>query len=263
MANTTINTAITIYNEKFIFGKKLDENELLAKNDIKYHKRTLVSFLMKHERFSHFKKTLNKSEANYVDSPRGFINFNKNEFQILVLNHNDKIENNENNNENEIENINKNNENNNENKIENINKNNNNNNNNNNTSEIGEAFEYFLTDGKRELIGNLYYYRGDSFNFETLFKIDLMLQSKNKNLIDILNKVPKNKIKDKEYINIQKNYLDNNINRKYKKSDQLYSYNQRKIRIINENTFRKFTFPKNTISKCKINTKTLKFVINK
>ena len=73
---------------------------------------------MKHERFSHLKKTLNKSETNYGNSPIGFINFNKNEFQVLVVNLNDKNENNEY----KIENINKNNE-------------------NNNISEIGKAFE--------------------------------------------------------------------------------------------------------------------------
>ena len=150
---------------------------------------------MKREIFSHFNKTWNKTQVNYVDSPIGFINFNKNEFKILDVNLDDKIENTNKNNENNI-------------KI-------------NNKVEIWEAFEYFLTDGKRELIDNLYYYRGDSFNFEELFKNDLMLQSTNKNLIDTLNKIPRNEIKDKEYINEQKNNFDCNINTKYKTNENM------------------------------------------
>ena len=61
-ANTCLNTGITIYNEKKLFGKKLDKNETLTKFDTNYLKRTVTYFLQMHERFSHVNKTLNKNE---------------------------------------------------------------------------------------------------------------------------------------------------------------------------------------------------------
>ena len=105
--HTSINTNITIYNEKKIFKHKLTDLELLTINDIDYNKRVAISFLQKFERFSKLKKTLNKNEENFINSPKGYFNFSKNTFIIL------------------------------------------------NSGEIGELFEYFLTNGNRNLIDKL------------------------------------------------------------------------------------------------------------
>ena len=83
-ANTNLNTSITLYNEKTTFGKKLSEKEILTINDINFHKRTSISFLQKYERFVHLKKTLNKNEENYIDSPRNYIDFSENKLRQLV-----------------------------------------------------------------------------------------------------------------------------------------------------------------------------------
>ena len=83
LADTILNTDITIYNEKKIFGDFLSEKELLCCNDIDYTRRVALSFLQKHERFSHYKKYLNKTEKNFIDSPRGIINYEKSSIFIL------------------------------------------------------------------------------------------------------------------------------------------------------------------------------------
>ena len=212
LADTCLNTGITIYNEKKIFGKKLDEKEILTKFDTNYHKRTSISFLQKHERFCHFKKTFNKNELNYLDSPRGYIDFKDNIFRILYS----KIKNKE---------------------------------------EIGETMEFFLSGGNIELINNLYNYRGNSFYFKDLFCVNLLLEKSNENLIKILTKIPK----VKENINNQgglSKYKKDSSNEKYKKinsegtkneTDKLDEHTEEKSKILNKNSFRKYTFPKNTI----------------
>ena len=83
IANTILNTDITIYNEKKLFGHFLTLKELDTVNDINYTKRVKISFLQKHERFSHYKKYLNKSEKNFVLSPRGVINYEGDEVMAL------------------------------------------------------------------------------------------------------------------------------------------------------------------------------------
>ena len=84
LANTILNTDITIYNEKKIFGHFLNEKELDKNNDTNYIKRVKMSFLQKHERFSHYRKYLNKSEKDYVNSPRGIINYEEDKVCILT-----------------------------------------------------------------------------------------------------------------------------------------------------------------------------------
>ena len=59
-------------------------DHLFHKNDINYHKRTKVSFLQKHERFSHLKKIINKNEKNYTDSPIGYVDFYSNKIILLI-----------------------------------------------------------------------------------------------------------------------------------------------------------------------------------
>ena len=51
------------------------KKELNSNNDINYNKRVKISFLQKLERFGHYKKYLNKSEMDFVNSPRGIINY--------------------------------------------------------------------------------------------------------------------------------------------------------------------------------------------
>ena len=83
LASTKLNTDITIYNEKKIFGHFLTPKELEIKNDIHYNKRVKISFIQKHERFCYYKKYLNKSEKDFMHSPRGIINYNNDNIYIL------------------------------------------------------------------------------------------------------------------------------------------------------------------------------------
>ena len=223
LGDTTLITGITIYNEKKLFGKMLNQEELLTLNDINYHKRAIISFLQKHERFSHLNKIFNKNESNYVDSPRGYIDFFANQFKILSSK-------------------------------DNIDK-----------GKIGEVLEYFLSSGNRQLIDNLYHNKGDSFNFKKLFNIDLLLDKSNEKLINILKTIPKVIVEteDNKYDDKSDNYI-NNHNRKYKtlqkienknnnkEKNNIDKYIEAKNRMINENTFRKFTFERNTICCYKI-----------
>ena len=90
LATTKLNIDITIYNEKKIFGHFLTPKELEINNDIHYNKRVKISFLQKHERFAHYKKYLNKSEKNFMTSPRGIINYNNDKVFILASKNNNK-----------------------------------------------------------------------------------------------------------------------------------------------------------------------------
>ena len=83
LANTILNTDITIYNEKKIFGHFLNETELDKNNDTNYIKRVKISFLQKHERFILYKKYLNKSDKDFVNSPRGIVNYEEDKVFIL------------------------------------------------------------------------------------------------------------------------------------------------------------------------------------
>ena len=84
IANTILNTDITIYNEKKLFGHFLTRNELDSHNDKNYIKRVKISFLQKHERFSHYKKCLNKSEKDFINSPRGIVNYEEDKVLIMA-----------------------------------------------------------------------------------------------------------------------------------------------------------------------------------
>ena len=83
-ASTLINIDITIYNEKKSFGRFLTQKELSSNNDLNYTKRVKISFLQKHERFGHYKKSINKTEKDFVHSPRGVINYEKNTVHVLA-----------------------------------------------------------------------------------------------------------------------------------------------------------------------------------
>lgn len=61
--------------KKKLFGHFLSKKELNSNNDINYNKRVKISFLQKHQRLCHYKKYLNKSEMDFVNSPRGIINY--------------------------------------------------------------------------------------------------------------------------------------------------------------------------------------------
>ena len=89
-ASTLINIDITIYNEKKSFGHFLTQKELASNNDLNYTKRVKISFLQKHERFGHYKKSLNKTEMDFVHSPRGVINYAKNTVHVLASKNNKK-----------------------------------------------------------------------------------------------------------------------------------------------------------------------------
>lgn len=113
IATTYLNTDITVYNEKKIFGNFLSQTELDIKNDINYVKRVKISFLQKHERFCHYKKYLNKSEEDFVNSPRGIINYEGSKILLLAADGNFE------------------------------------------KGELGEALEYIMTNGNRNLIDNV------------------------------------------------------------------------------------------------------------
>ena len=83
-ATTILNTDITMYNEKKLFRKFLSQAELDSSHDIKFNKRVKISFLQKHERFGHYKKWLNKTEKDFINSPRGLINYNEDIVYILA-----------------------------------------------------------------------------------------------------------------------------------------------------------------------------------
>ena len=83
-ATTILNTDITMYNEKKLFRKFLSQKELDSSHDIKFNKRVKISFLQKHERFGHYKKWLNKTEKDFINSPRGLINYNEDIVYILA-----------------------------------------------------------------------------------------------------------------------------------------------------------------------------------
>ena len=84
LTNTIINTDITIYNEKKIFGYFLNQNELLCENDKNYIRRVRLSFLQKYERFIYYKKFLNKTKNDFMNYPRGIVNYEEDRIFILA-----------------------------------------------------------------------------------------------------------------------------------------------------------------------------------
>ena len=138
-----------------------------------------------------------------------------------------------------------------------------------NKGEIGETLEYFFTNGQKKLISKLYLFKGGSYNFQNLFRIDILLEKTNEKLINILKDIPTppeveelNEENDKED-NIKNDMFDTsnkyNISKtkkdkvKDKKNIQIDKYIEEKNEIINGNAFRKYTFPINTIYKYKYN----------
>ena len=51
-------------------------------------------------------------------------------------------------------------------------------------------FEYFFTNGQKKLISKLYLFKGGSYNFQNLFRIDILLEKTNEKLINILKDIP-------------------------------------------------------------------------
>ena len=82
-ACTFLDCPISIFNEKIIFKKKLKNEEIFLNSDRLYQKRTILSFLFKHERMTHVKKILNKSEIDFEKSPTIYYNFEKNKYFLL------------------------------------------------------------------------------------------------------------------------------------------------------------------------------------
>ena len=125
-----------------------------------------------------------------------------------------------------------------------------------NKAKIGETFEFFLSGGNLKLIDNLYNYRGTSFSFKNLFNVNIMLEKTNKNSINYLKKIPENKENEKndrqEGLSNDKKYK---ANHKYKiinkdennKINDLDEYTKQKRKLLHQDSFRKYTFPKNTI----------------
>jgi hypothetical protein len=222
-ADTIINTGITIYNEKNIFGHFLNQSELDNKNDINYVKRVKISFLQKHERFGHFKKYLNKSEKEFVISPRGIINYESNKIMILAAKGNlEKGELGEsleyimtNGNRSLIDNL----------------------------FYLGENIDLkelyiiniFLENNNDNLVSKL-----ESFpNVIPKDKVKIKIDSEKKNESDEIKK--------------KKKYLEKNIDGKNDiKSDNTIEFEKRKIQMIEENPIRKYTFLKNTIQEYRI-----------
>ena len=224
LAETILSSGITIYNEKGLFDKKLSDEDLLTKNDSNFQKRTIISFLQKHEIFSHFKKVNNKNKSDYTDSQRDYEDFS--EDKIVILNSkNDKQK-----------------------------------------TEEGGVNEYLLSNGNKKIIDNLYQCRDEKFNFKNLFNIDLFLNSTNEQLINVLKSIPESEKNEEN--NIIKSKIDNKIdNNKFitlpndKKEDttnyiknKFYytdEFIEAKNKLKNEDRFRKFTFARNTIIRCK------------
>ena len=223
-AETILSSGITIYNETGLFDKKLTDEDLLTKNDSNFQKRTIISFLQKHEKFSHFKKVINKNSSDYIDSPREYEDFSEDKIDILDSN-------------NDIH-----------------------------KAEIGKENEYILSSGNRKIIDNLYHCRDKRFDFKNLFNIDLFLNSTNEQLINELKSIPKSEKKEEN--NSIKSKIDNKIDNnkfitlsnakkedktKYIKNKFYYTdeYIEAKNKLKNEDRFRKFTFARNTIIRCK------------
>ena len=212
-ASTVVSTGITIYNEKKLFGNFLDKEELKSNNDNKYIKRVKLSFIQKHERFSHYKKTLNKLEENCLHSPKGIINFVEDKIFILSLGKNPE------------------------------------------KGELGEFLEYIMTNGEQNLIDTILNLKED-IDLKELYDNDLFLDNNNSNLIKKLKKVqdlienhgnssekniPYEKGKN-EFDSIKED--KKNIENNYKIDDE---YQKEKIKLIEYNPDKKYTFLKNTI----------------
>ena len=58
LGETFLSSKISIYNEKGLFDKKLNNEDLLIKNDSNFQKRTSISYLQLHEILSHYKKII-------------------------------------------------------------------------------------------------------------------------------------------------------------------------------------------------------------
>ena len=232
-ADTSLSTTITLYNEKKLFGNKLTDIELLCKNDINYHKQVILSFLQKHERFSHFKKTLNKNERDSINSPRGYINFENNQLLILSSKENKKLgeigETLEyfltNGNTGLIDNLYKC-------KSEAI--------------DFKDLFknEFFLNETNNNLIDFLKNLPKEEENInDYLDENDYISESNKKETGETLKKI----IEINKNLNFNKEESTDNQRNTY-----LDQYLQEKCKIMNENIFRKFTFFRNSIIRYKI-----------
>ena len=140
-------TKFTVFFEKNIFQSTLKKEELKSENDIFYNRRTIISFLFKHERFTHIKKILNKSESDYYNSPYVYYNFRNNKYHIFSTKEG--------------------------------------------KAEIGESFEYLITDGKLDLLFTII----DSYPFKidlkNLYNNNIWVDETNNKLIEVLQNIIK------------------------------------------------------------------------
>ena len=226
-ANTILNTDVTIYNEKKLFGHFLKKEELDNNNDINYIKRVQLSFLQKHERFSHYKKYLNKSEKDFVNSPRGILNYEENE--VFIFASKEDIEKGElgesleyimtNGNRRLIDNL--------FNLKENIN--------------LKELYEInlFLESNNNNLINKL---KNVSDLAGSFGNIKENIKNENKDKKDYSSNIQK-----------KKKYFENEINiKKVIENDKDNEFEKKKIEMIRANPIKKYTFEKNTIQEYKI-----------
>ena len=222
-ATTILNTDITMYNEKKLFRKFLSQAELDSSHDIKFNKRVKISFLQKHERFGHYKKWLNKTEKDFINSPRGLINYNEDIVYILASKKNiNKGEQGEtleyiltNRNHGLIDNIFKCNE----------------------DCDLKEIYDIniFLPSTNDDLIQKL----------KKVPNEELISES----IEDNNNKKHFNNVKNKTIYDINKTNVKD-LNKKNEASDD--EYETRKIQMICANPLIKYTFEKNTIQEYKI-----------
>ena len=157
-ACTFLDCPISIFNEKIIFKKKLKNEEIFLNSDRLYQKRTILSFLFKHERMTHVKKILNKSEIDFEKSPTIYYNFEKNKYFLLKT----------------IEEQ---------------------------LPEIGDSFEFLISDGNIDLIENIFKSYNTDINLNKLYQTNIWTEETNDNLIKVLKEI---QLSIKKYLN--KNY---------------------------------------------------------
>ena len=211
-ASSVLSTGITIYNEKKLFGQFLEKEELKSINDNKYIKRVKLSFIQKYERFSHYKKTLNKTEENFLDSPRGIINFEGD--KIFILSSELSPE----------------------------------------KGELGESLEYIMTNGEQNLIDTILNLK-EEIDLKELYNNDLFLDNNNTNLIKKLKEIQdlteNHGNSSEKNIPFKKSKNDFDSITKDKKVENNYKIDaeflKEKIRKIESNPDKKYTFEKNTI----------------
>ena len=166
-AVTFLDSKISVFNEKNIFGKRLKIEELNSKNDTLYQKRSIISFLFKHERMTHIKKILNKSDRDYEVSPVIYYNFEINEYFILKTKLNSR-------------------------------------------PEIGDSFEYLISNGNIDLIEYIFKSYKTNVDLSIFYNNDIWLDKTNEKLLKVLNHIKEQY--DKYTIEINAQYEEDCFN---------------------------------------------------